>query len=47
MLLRLCRVSGVLQTTTENTFCSSNRLPTWIPEISVDSARRTSPGFKP
>ena len=36
MSLRLCRVSGVLQTTTSNTFCSSYRFPTTMPDISVD-----------
>ena len=47
MLVRLCRVLGVPYTITSNTFCSSNRLPTWRPETSDVAARRTSPGLRP
>ena len=38
---------GVPRTTTSKTFCFSNRLPTWMPDSSVASARRTSPGLMP
>ena len=47
ILVRLWRVSGVLHTTTSNTFCSSNRFPTWSPDSKVAAARRTSPGLIP
>jgi len=45
MLVRLWRTLGSPQTTTSNTFCSSNRLPTVIPDSRVAAARRTSPGL--
>ena len=47
MLSKLVRSSGVPHTTTSKTFCSSNRLPTWMPDSSDVAARRTSPGLTP
>ena len=45
--LKFPRFSGMLHTTTSNTFCSSNKLPTLIPDNKVAAARRTSPGLMP
>ena len=47
MSLRFLRRFGAPQTTTSNTFCSWNRLPTVMPPIRADAARRTSPGLRP